>query len=127
MEQFNFEKYLKNPKLKIVTRDGRSARIICTDRKSKVLYDGPILALVDEIKEGREYCYAYSSDGKAYESESDADLFFVLVKKVGWMNLYNRGFGLVNGGEVYNSEEEAKKIAAEVEDYITTIKVEWEE
>lgn len=43
------------------------------------------------------------------------------------MDLYNRGFGLVKGAAVYETEEEAKKIAAEVEDYITTIKVEWEE
>ena len=31
------------------------------------------------------------------------------------------------GDLVYNSEEEAKKIVAGDEDYITTIKVEWEE
>lgn len=127
MKQFSLQEYLAHPERRVVTRDGKDVRIICTDRKSKVLYDGPILALVDEIKEEREYCYAYSSDGKAYESESNADLFFVPVKKVGWMNLYNRGFGLVKGGEVYNSEEVAKKIAAGDEDYITTIKVEWEE
>lgn len=30
-------------------------------------------------------------------------------------------------GEVYNSEEAAQKIAAGDGDYITTIKVEWEE
>lgn len=31
MEQFNLKKYLKNPNRKIVTRDGRSMRIVCTD------------------------------------------------------------------------------------------------
>lgn len=54
------------------------------------------------------------------------DLFFAPEKKVGWMNLYKKGFGLVKGGDVYNSEEAAKKIAAGDEDYITTIKIEWE-
>ena len=32
MEEFSLEKYLKNPNRKIVTRDGRSVRIVCTNR-----------------------------------------------------------------------------------------------
>lgn len=127
MEQFNLEKYLANPERKIVTRDGRDARIICTDRKSNTSFDGPILALVDDINQGRECCYSYSSGGKVCKSESDIDLFFAPEKKVGWMNLYKRAFGLVQGDLVRNSEEAAKKMAAGDEDYITTIKVEWEE
>lgn len=58
---------------------------------------------------------------------ADDDLFSSPVKKEGWMNLYKRDFGLVQGDLVRNSEEAAKKIAAGDEDYITTIKVEWEE
>ena len=46
---------------------------------------------------------------------------------MGWMNLYKKGFGLVIGDLVHNSEEAAKKTVAGDEDYITTIKVEWEE
>lgn len=34
MKQFSLDEYLKNPTRPIVTRDGRSVRIICTDRKS---------------------------------------------------------------------------------------------
>lgn len=33
MKQFNLEEYLKDPNKKVVTRDGRNVRIICTDRK----------------------------------------------------------------------------------------------
>lgn len=33
MEQFSLEKYLKNPNRKIVTRGGKSVRIVCADRK----------------------------------------------------------------------------------------------
>ena len=33
MKQFNLEEYLKDPNKKVVTRDGRNARIVCTDRK----------------------------------------------------------------------------------------------
>ena len=58
---------------------------------------------------------------------ADDDLFSSPVKKEGWMNLYKRDFGLVEGDLVRNSEAAAKKIAAGDEDYITTIKVEWEE
>lgn len=47
MKQFNLEEYLKNPSRKVVTRDGRNARIICTDAKGKY----PIVALM-EISDG---------------------------------------------------------------------------
>lgn len=33
MRQFNLEEYVKNPARPIVTREGRNARVICTDRK----------------------------------------------------------------------------------------------
>lgn len=42
MKEFSLEEYLKNPNRKIVTRDGRDVRIICTDRRGG---DHPILAL----------------------------------------------------------------------------------
>ena len=31
MKQFSLEEYLANPSKKVVTRDGRNVRIICTD------------------------------------------------------------------------------------------------
>ena len=31
MKPFNLEEHLKNPERKVVTRDGREVRIICTD------------------------------------------------------------------------------------------------
>ena len=34
MKQFNLEEYLKNPSRKVITRDGREARIICTEGKT---------------------------------------------------------------------------------------------
>lgn len=43
-KQFDLQYYLEHPETKVVTRDGRSVRIICTDRKDP-LY--PIIALVD--------------------------------------------------------------------------------
>lgn len=43
MKQFNLDEYLKNPSRRVVTRDGRNVRIICTDR---VNFDSPVMALV---------------------------------------------------------------------------------
>lgn len=55
MKQFNLEEYLKNPSRKVVTRDGRSVRIICTDRVSEKGY--PLVALV--MKDGHELVHTY--------------------------------------------------------------------
>ena len=33
MKPFNLQEYLANPSRKVVTRDGRQVRIICTDAK----------------------------------------------------------------------------------------------
>ena len=43
MKQFSLDEYLKNPKRKVVTRDGRNVtRLLCTDAEG----DYPIVALV---------------------------------------------------------------------------------
>ena len=125
MEEFNLKKYLENPSRKVVTRDGRKVRVLCTDRKGAAL----IIALVNGgLPDCEELCYSFFPDGKKYENyESDADLFFAPEKKVGWMNLYKKNSGLVIGDLVHNSEEAAKKTVAGDEDYIATIKIEWEE
>ena len=125
MKQFNLKEYLKNSSRPIVTRDGRKVRILCIDRAKS---DFSIVALAMN-NDGYEDVDTYRENGKyRHDSKdnSDNDLFFATIKKEGWMNLYNRGFGRVKGAAVYETEEEAKKIAAEDEDYITTIKVEWE-
>lgn len=74
MEQFDLMKYLAHPERKIVTRDGRSVRIICTDRKSEFF---PIVALVKTVDD-QELCRPYTADGLHYisDGESDIDLFF---------------------------------------------------
>lgn len=124
MKEFSLEEYLKNPNREVVTRDGRKVRIICTDRKGAT----PIIALIYNADEGQEYGCAFYPDGKySIDEDDEFDLFFAPEKHEGWMNLYKKGFGLVIGDWVRNSEEESKKIAAGDEDYITTIRVEWEE
>lgn len=84
MKQFNLEEYLKNPERKIVTRDGRSARIICTDVKKKPYYGVcyNILYLVES--KGEEDVFLVSKDGSS-SSGSNYDLFFAPEKHEGWV------------------------------------------
>ena len=119
MKQFNLMEYLANTSRKIVTRDGRNVRIICTDKKGT---DFPIVALV-ECESGEETCY-YAPNGcwSLYEEESDIDLFFAPKKTEGWINIYS---GSSTGGNIYDSKEEARKMADL--GCIATIKIEWEE
>ena len=125
MKEFSLEEYLKNPERKVVTRDGRKVRILCTDRKG----DTPIIALVNDANDGQEYGYAFYADGKFFRDGGDElDLFFAPTKYTDYINLYRNEFGYFLGGGEYSTEEEAKTVAARAGDtYITTIKLEREE
>lgn len=125
MKQFNLEEYLKNPNRKIITRDGKSARIICTDRVDKT---HTILALLFEDEDrDREEVYQYTSKGEYYPNASSPhDLFFAPIKKEGWINLFKINSTLTIG-EIYNTEEEAKAAVVGSLVYISTVKIEWEE
>ena len=79
MEQFKLEKYLENPNQKIVTRDGRSVRIICTNRKSE---NCPIVTLIQDSTDDSEYVYYYTIDGKGViRGNESMDLFFATEKQ----------------------------------------------
>ena len=127
MKQFNLEEYLKNPSKKVVTRDGRSVKIHCTN------YIGAqhIIAQV----EGNDYSSAFSNDGRFIVcEESRCDLFFAPEKHEGWVNIYKaevprKTLGCMVTRYVGSSiwpTEEAAKTAADADD-IVTIKIEWEE
>ena len=123
MKEFNLDEYLKNPSQKVVTRDGREVRIICTDAKG----DEPIIALVYNIRE-EENVYTYNRDGYFYNNnDSYLDLFFDNIKKVGWVNLFKDEELTFINGDVYENEKDAKEAAQGESDFITTIKIEWEE
>mgnify|MGYP006890208412 CR=1 FL=1 len=79
MEQFNLEEYLENPNQKIVTRDGRSVRIICTNRKSE---NCPIVTLIQDSTDDFEDVYYYTIDGKGVIRGGESmDLFFATEKQ----------------------------------------------
>ena len=60
MKQFNLEEYRNNPSRKIVTRDGRNVRIICTDRRG----DYPIIALTEKQGNDEETLDAFTENGR---------------------------------------------------------------
>ena len=125
MKQFNLEKYLENPNRKVVTRDGRSARIICTNRLDESF---PVIALVNN--EDSEKCHSYTEFGKfnGYQTlDCELDLFFAPDKKSGWINLYKMNSIISPGPRAYDTKEEAESAAGNKSYYISTIKIEWEE
>ena len=126
MKEFNLNEYLKNPSQKVVTRDGRAVRIICTDAKG----DEPIIALVYNNNREEENVYTYNRDGSFYGDNYDClDLFFAPVKKEGWINLFKDkeiNYPYIPG-IIHDSEEEAKEAIKGDPDFIATIKIEWEE
>ena len=77
MEQFSLEEYLANPSRKVVTRDGRRVRVICTDMKSTTY---PVVALI-ENGSGYEQLITFSKNGEyAVNESSRSDLFFAPEK-----------------------------------------------
>ena len=129
MKEFNLDEYLKNPSQKVVTRDGREVRIICTDFKSQM--NKPIIALIKE-DEDEENAFNFKENGRWHlpeNEESLKDLFFAPIKKEGWVNLYK---GIVKdylpsvGQKIYKSKENAIKNKRN-DDYLATVKIEWEE
>lgn len=126
MKEFNLNEYLKNPSQKVVTRDGREVRIICTDAKG----DEPIIALIYNKNRDEENVYTYNRDGYFYkDNDSCLDLFFATVKKEGWVNVYKNKNDTRTLGCLFSNKEEAKKhkLNERTSNYIKTIKIEWEE
>ena len=127
MKQFNLEEYLANPSRKVVTRDGKNVRIVCTDLNDK--FNRPIIGVVD-YKE-YENAYAYTKDGDFYLGEKHpCDLFFAPEKKEGWVNIFkvtSNDNRFVGGARIFKSKEEAEEAKEGINGYITTIKIEWGE
>ena len=127
MEQFSLEKYLANPSRKVVTRNGRNVRIVCTDKRDLNFL---IVALIETIPGGEEVTHSYTKDGRHYTDCSDIfDLFFAPEKHTGWVNIYKSNYGGYELSQVYQRKEDAEteKYINDSDVYITTIKIEWEE
>lgn len=110
----------------VCTRDGRKARIISFDRHGE---DCPIIALVVDSKNAEcEEVIDYTLDGICNENiinHNKYDLMMLPQKKEGWVNIYKDFEDTVCC--VYPTEKEALEDGETEKDYITTIKIEWEE
>ena len=119
MKPFNLEEYRKNPSRKVVTRDGRNVTIHCTNFRGNF----PIIAEI----EGLNYSTGFTEDGVHMYwnciKETDYDLFFAPEKHEGWINIYSNP----TARDIYDSKEDAEKIGKSWNDYVSTIKIEWEE
>lgn len=125
MKEFNLDEYLKNPSQKVITKDGKSVRIICTDAKQ----DYPVIGLLS-LDDKSETTVYYKKNGRWLADNQDYwDLFFAPIKREGWINVYK---GVIEnhlpyvGQKVYKSKEEAIKNKCS-DCYFTTLKIEWEE
>ena len=123
MKPFNLQEFLANPSRKIVTRDGRSVRIICTDAKQ----DYSIVALLTHC-EDVESVMCYTKDGRRNNDvESQLDLFCSTDKREGWVNIYRNGEGnIITSVRAYDTKEKAEK-AKDNFGYLGTTHIEWED
>lgn len=97
----------------VCTRDGRKARIISCSLRNK---NFPIAAIVEDEEEN---VYQFEANGVCDEHDENLDLMMLPEKKEGWVNLYK--------SSAHPSKEEAMKYRNKCNDYIDTIKIEWEE
>lgn len=127
MKEFNLTEYLKNPSLKVVTRDGREVRIVCTDMKSEY----PLIALVTDKKDNTESPFVYTKNGRYFFEDTNNDLFFAPIKREGWINIYKDNITTFTSSKIHATEkkaqEEASEVLKEYGKFIATIKIEWEE
>ena len=122
MKPFSLEEYLANPNRKVITRDGRNVRIVCTDAKQP----NPIIALV-ELPNHYESVILYSKTGKFWTNSTPHpnDLFFATEKHEGYINIYKNKREHYFGQFIYPKEADAEATADST--CIATAKIEWEE
>ena len=121
MKQFNLDEYLANPSRKVVTREGKNVRIVCTDKKGN---DYPVVALI-EWEKVEEAC-DYTKDGCLNDGRiTEYDLFFAPEKHEGWVNVYKNAYGAYVLGEIFIGNEHEEVMTGLT--YIATAKIEWEE
>lgn len=116
MKQFNLEEYLKNPSRKVITRDSRSVRIVCTDMIGTVY---PILAIC-RIDPTHDY-YIQALENLVLVHVQI--LIFSLLRK----NMRDGDDYHTSVQIPYLSKSEAISHIMKNDDYVRTVKVEWED
>ena len=127
MKQFNLNEYLKNPSRKIVTRGGYPATIVSTTFHQE---NYPVVAEVCFSSYDKKQSYSFTANGLFLDSSEDSrDLFFAPKEHEGWINIYINSINNASyvGTDIFESKGKAERIGKSGNDYITTIKIEWEE
>lgn len=123
MKQFNLEEYLKNPSRKVVTRDGRNVKILCTNY---YLSNQCVIAEIKDIG----LSFSFNQYGQQYGNTEDSplNLFFATEKKEGYVNILEVGDSCHLGSStIFSSKEEAEEAKKSYLNYAITAKIEWEE
>lgn len=95
-----------DPTKPVQAREGRAARIVCTDRKCRSEY--PIIALVEQL-DGVEEVFRFTRDGRFIDNTTDAmDLVNIPEKKTVYVNMYADRREV----RIHQSREEADRSAA---------------
>ena len=127
MKPFNLEEYTANPTKRLITRDGRKVnRILCTDINGRY----PIVAVIENHDGNTEQALSFTKDGKYFFNVfNENDLFFAPEKKEGWVNILKGTYDAryIEHTRIFKSKEDAEKALEYYSDYITTLKIEWEE
>ena len=124
MKQFDLKEYLANPSRKVVTKDGKNVRILCTDRK----LDSKEVVGLTMNNDGTEDLLSWSKQGKSLSlNDSSFDLFFAPEKHEGWINIYE-DMGNRKYTGIYDTKAEAENGSSNNNyKYVATIRIEWEE
>lgn len=121
MKPFNLEEAKAGKP--ICNRDGNDVRIICFNKRS--YRDYPIVALHTEGD--IEEMLLHNINGKS-QCFSRFDLFMKSQKREGWVNIYKDSNGTYkNSILIHLSKEDAIKERYLIDNYIDTVKVEWED
>lgn len=123
MKPFSIKEHLEHPDWKVVTREGKPVRILCTDLDDN---DYPVAAATKNRHVDR-----YTADGLFQAGkETKYDLFFASKKHEGWVIIVKRPFtdSFELSPEIYDTKEAAERVwEANPGIKCSIVKIEWEE
>ena len=122
MKSFNLKEHLEHPEWKVVTREGKPVRILCTDLDDN---DYPVAAVV-----GNFHVDKYTAEGIFHAvEETKYDLFFASEKHEGWVIISKLPFtdSFEIFPEIFATKEEAVRVWEDNPGIkCSIIKIEWE-
>ena len=122
MKPFSIKEHLEHPEWKVVTREGKPVRILCTDLDDN---DYPVAAVV-----GNFHVDKFTAEGLFHAGrETKYDLFFASEKHEGWAIISKLPFtdSFEIFPEIFATKEEAVRVWEDNPGIkCSIIKIEWE-